>query len=128
MADAYEPGSIFKIFTAAAGLQEKVVDPDEVLDCGDGSIEVAGTRINDHHVFDQLSFRDVMAKSSDVGVDPRGPARWAARTSTATCATSASAAATGVDLPGESAGLLRPHAALERALARRRSRSARRSA
>jgi cell division protein FtsI (penicillin-binding protein 3) len=44
VADAYEPGSIFKIFTAAAGLQEKVVDPDEVLDCGHGSIEIAGTR------------------------------------------------------------------------------------
>ena len=68
VADAYEPGSIFKIFTAAAGLQEKVVDPDEVIDCGRGSIEVAGTVINDHHVFDQLTFREVIAKSSDVGV------------------------------------------------------------
>src|SRR5262245_1005221 len=52
VADAYEPGSIFKIVTAAAALQEKVVDPDEVLDCGHGSVEVAGIRINDHAVFD----------------------------------------------------------------------------
>ena len=43
--------------------------PDEVhrlrprLDRGRGHV-----RINDHHVFDQLSFRDVIAKSSDVGV------------------------------------------------------------
>ena len=57
MADAYEPGSIFKIVTAAAGLQEKVVEPDEVLDCGHGTIEIAGVRINDHAVFDQLTFR-----------------------------------------------------------------------
>src|SRR5262249_22999352 len=28
VADAYEPGSMFKIITAAAALQEKVVDPD----------------------------------------------------------------------------------------------------
>src|SRR5207247_4286007 len=35
VADAYEPGSVFKVFTAAAALQEKVVDPDEVIDCGD---------------------------------------------------------------------------------------------
>ena len=68
VADAYEPGSMFKIITAAAGLEEKVVDPDEVIDCGHGFLEVAGIRINDHKVFDSLSFRDVMAKSSDVGV------------------------------------------------------------
>jgi len=66
VADAYEPGSMFKIITAAAGLQEKVVDPDEVIDCGHGSIEIAGTRINDHAVFDQLPFRQVVAHSSDV--------------------------------------------------------------
>jgi cell division protein FtsI (penicillin-binding protein 3) len=59
---------MFKIITAAAGLEEKVVDPDEVIDCGHGFLEVAGIRINDHKVFDSLTFRDVMAKSSDVGV------------------------------------------------------------
>ena len=42
VADAYEPGCIFKIVTAAAGLQEKVVEPEEVLDCGHGTIEIAG--------------------------------------------------------------------------------------
>ena len=68
VADAYEPGSVFKLFTAAAALQEKVVNPDEVLDCGNGGIEIAGTLINDHAVFSALSFRDVIAKSSDVGV------------------------------------------------------------
>ena len=34
--DAYEPGSIFKIVTAAAGIQEKVVGTEEILDCGNG--------------------------------------------------------------------------------------------
>jgi cell division protein FtsI (penicillin-binding protein 3) len=107
VADAYEPGSIFKIFTAAAGLQEKVVSPDEVIDCGNGSIEVAGTVINDHHVFDHLSFRDVMAKSSDVGVI-RVAQRLGRENFNRYLTEFGFGAATGVELPGESAGLLRP--------------------
>ncbi len=107
VADAYEPGSIFKIFTAAAGLQEKVVDPDEVIDCGRGSIEVAGTVINDHHVFDQLTFRDVIAKSSDVGV-VRIAQRLGRENFNRYLTEFGFGTATGVELPGESAGLLRP--------------------
>ncbi len=37
VSDAYEPGSIFKIVTAAAGIQEKAVETEEILDCGNGS-------------------------------------------------------------------------------------------
>ena len=107
VADAYEPGSIFKIFTAAAGLQEKVVDPDEVIDCGRGSIEVAGTVINDHHVFDHLTFREVMAKSSDVGV-VRVAQRLGRENFNRYLTEFGFGTATGVELPGESAGLLRP--------------------
>jgi cell division protein FtsI (penicillin-binding protein 3) len=107
VADAYEPGSIFKIFTAAAGLQEKVVDPDEVIDCGHGSIEVAGTIINDHAVFDHLTFRDVIAKSSDVGVI-RVAQRLGRENFNRYLVDFGFGATTGVELPGESAGLLRP--------------------
>ncbi len=107
VADAYEPGSIFKIFTAAAGLQEKVVEPDEVIDCGRGSIEVAGTVINDHHVFDHLGFREVMAKSSDVGVI-RVAQRLGRENFNRYLTDFGFGTATGVELPGESAGLLRP--------------------
>jgi cell division protein FtsI (penicillin-binding protein 3) len=105
--DAYEPGSIFKIFTAAAALQEKVVDPDEVIDCGQGGIEVAGTRINDHQVFDQLSFRNVIARSSDVGVI-RVAQRLGRENFNRYMREFGFGAPTGVELPGESGGLLRP--------------------
>jgi cell division protein FtsI (penicillin-binding protein 3) len=105
--DAYEPGSIFKIVTAAAALQEKVVDPDELLDCGQGFVEVAGIRINDHAVFDQLRFRDVIAKSSDVGC-VRVAQRVGRENFNRYVRDFGFGALTGVDLPGESAGLLRP--------------------
>jgi cell division protein FtsI (penicillin-binding protein 3) len=105
--DAYEPGSMFKIFTAAAGIQEKVVTPDEVIDCGGGSIEIAGTRINDHHVFFNLSFRDVMAHSSDVGVI-RVAQRLGRENFYRYMRDFGFGAPTRVELPGESNGLLRP--------------------
>jgi cell division protein FtsI (penicillin-binding protein 3) len=105
--DAFEPGSIFKVITAAAALQERVVNPDEIIDCGQGSIEIANQRINDHAVFDRLSFRDVIAKSSDIGV-----IRVAQRLGRENMARYARdfgfGALTGVELPGESPGLLRP--------------------
>jgi cell division protein FtsI (penicillin-binding protein 3) len=107
--DVAEPGSVFKIFTAAAALQEKLVDPDEVIDCGHGAIDVAGTRINDHRVFDQLTFRKVMANSSNVGA-VRVAQRVGREGFNRFLREFGFGAPTGVELPGEPAGLLRPTA------------------
>ena len=41
VADSYEPGSVFKCITAAAGIEEGVVTPSEMFTCT-GSIAVAG--------------------------------------------------------------------------------------
>lgn len=67
VSDVYEPGSTFKIITIAAGLEEKVTRPDELIDCQMGSIVVAGMRIHDAHPHGILSLADVLADSSDVG-------------------------------------------------------------
>ena len=108
MADAYEPGSIFKIFTAAAGLQEKVVDPDEVIDCGHGSIEIAGIAHQRPRTSSTSSrFRDVMAKSSDVGV-VRVAQRLGRENFNRYMRDFGFGAPTGVDLPGESGGPAAP--------------------
>lgn len=68
IADLYEPGSSFKIFTAAAALEAGVVDPTDVFDCELGGITLYKIRIKDHKPFGALTFRDVLAKSSNVGV------------------------------------------------------------
>jgi len=107
VADAYEPGSIFKIVTAAAGIQERVVEPEEILDCGHGMIEIAGTRINDHAVFDRLSFKDAVVHSSDIGMVRVGQ-RVGRENFSRYMREFGFGAPTGVDLPGESSGLLRP--------------------
>jgi cell division protein FtsI (penicillin-binding protein 3) len=105
--DSFEPGSVFKVFTAAAALQEKVVDPDEVIDCGNGFIEIGSTRINDHAVFQSLRFREVISRSSDIGV-VRVAQRVGRDGFNRYMHEFGFGQPTGVDLPGESSGILRP--------------------
>lgn len=47
ISDTYEPGSVFKIFVAAAGLEEGVVDMEFTNTCT-GSIQVADNRVHCH--------------------------------------------------------------------------------
>jgi cell division protein FtsI (penicillin-binding protein 3) len=63
----YEPGSTFKLITLAAALDQGITRPDEVFDCENGSVLVAGHRIHDHKPYGLLTVADVLANSSDVG-------------------------------------------------------------
>lgn len=65
--DLYEPGSTFKVVTASAALEEKVVRADDLIDASGGSIRFGGRVIRDTHDYGVLSFSDVMVKSSNVG-------------------------------------------------------------
>jgi cell division protein FtsI (penicillin-binding protein 3) len=65
--DLYEPGSTFKIVTASAAFEEKVIDPDDQIDVSAGNIRFGARVINDDHNYGVLSFADVLVKSSNVG-------------------------------------------------------------
>ena len=65
--DVYEPGSTFKVVTASAALQEKVVKPTDIIDVSQGSISIGPRRVKDMHHYGPLSFEDVIVKSSNVG-------------------------------------------------------------
>ena len=101
--DAYEPGSTFKLITAAAALAADVVDPSDVFDCGDGEIWIDGRRIRDHKPFRDLTFRQVMAKSSNVGAIRAGLAVGGARLQKV-IDDFGFGVPTGIDLPGEASG------------------------
>ncbi len=107
VSDAFEPGSIFKIVTAAAGIQENVVAPGEMLDCGNGRIEIAGTVINDHAVFERLSFTEAVTRSSDIGMI-RVAQRLGRENFARYVRDFGFGVPSGIELPGESAGLVRP--------------------
>ena len=104
--DAYEPGSTFKVITAAAALEANLVDPEDIFDCERGSIVVEGVRIKDHKSFDKLTFREVLAKSSNVGAIKTG-LMVGKNGLYEQIAAFGFGRPTGVDLPGESPGLLR---------------------
>ena len=66
--DLYEPGSTFKIVTASAALEEKVIAPDDLIDVSRGAIDFPGRPpIRDDHPLGVIDFRTVIAKSSNVG-------------------------------------------------------------
>ena len=65
--DLYEPGSTFKLVTASAAIEEKVVTPGEIIDVSAGLIRFGSRVIDDMHRYGPLSFTDVIVKSSNVG-------------------------------------------------------------
>jgi cell division protein FtsI (penicillin-binding protein 3) len=65
--DVYEPGSTFKLVTASAALEERVILPHDIIDVSAGLIRFGGRVINDMHRYNQLTFADVVVKSSNVG-------------------------------------------------------------
>ena len=65
--DLYEPGSTFKIVTAGAALEEKMIRSSDQIDVSAGLIRFGGRVINDDHRYGVLSFEDVIVKSSNVG-------------------------------------------------------------
>jgi cell division protein FtsI (penicillin-binding protein 3) len=65
--DMMEPGSTFKIVTAAAALNEHKVRPDTTIFCENGLWNFGGRALHDHKPFGELSVQDILIKSSNIG-------------------------------------------------------------
>jgi len=102
----YEPGSTFKLITLAAAFDQGITRPEEVFDCENGAVYVAGHRIRDHKAFGLLSVSDILAQSSDVGAI-KIALRLGAPKFYDYIRVFGFGQLTGVDLPGESKGLVR---------------------
>ncbi len=107
--DAFEPGSTFKMITLAAALEAGAVEPRDIFDCEMGGIRFGRTLIKDHHPFGMLTVRQILAKSSNVGAIKLGQAAGRERFYH-TVEAFGFGRPTGIDLPSESAGILRPPA------------------
>jgi cell division protein FtsI (penicillin-binding protein 3) len=103
----YEPGSTFKLITLAGAFDQGLIRPEEVFDCENGAIYVAGHKIHDHKRFGMLTVSDILALSSDVGAikiaERLGAPKFYDYIHAFGFGTQ-----TGVDLPGETRGILRP--------------------
>ena len=103
----YEPGSTFKIVAYSAAIEKGLVRPEDKIDCQMGQITVAGRLIHDHHPFGLLTVADALAQSSNVGaiklgllVGNESMYEFMRRLGFGS--------RTGIDLTGESPGILRP--------------------
>jgi cell division protein FtsI (penicillin-binding protein 3) len=109
IADAYEPGSTFKIVTGSLALENRLVTLDEVIDTGDGTIRVANTTIAeaDRHRYGGLTLAGIFEHSSNIGIIRVGLRLGPRRLYEGATALGVGVP-TGVDLPGENAGIFRP--------------------
>jgi cell division protein FtsI (penicillin-binding protein 3) len=102
----YEPGSTFKLVTLAAAFDQNLIRAEEQFDCENGAVTVAGHLIHDHKKYGVLTVAEILANSSDVGA-----IKIALRLGSAKfydyIRGFGFGTPTGVDLPGESRGLLR---------------------
>jgi cell division protein FtsI (penicillin-binding protein 3) len=104
--DPYEPGSTFKAMLAAAALDTGVVRPQDMIFCENGRFPYGRWTINDAHPHGWLSFAEVVQYSSNIGTskvaEKVGRERYAAF-----LRAFGFGQRTGIDLPGESAGIVR---------------------
>jgi cell division protein FtsI/penicillin-binding protein 2 len=108
IADAYEPGSTFKIVTGATALDLRLVHLDEVIPT-DGAIRIGAVTINEdhHHDYGNLTLAGIFEHSSNVGIIRVG-LRLGSERLYAGASAFGVGKPTGVDLPGENAGIFRP--------------------
>ena len=107
VSDIYEPGSTFKMVTIAAALEEKITNPNEVIDCQMGSIVVAGKTIHDWKPYGLLSVSQILERSSDVGAIKLG-LRLGDDRMYHYIRTFGFGSQTGIELPAETRGITKP--------------------
>ena len=105
--DRFEPGSVMKVFTMTAALTQGVIKPTETIYCEHGTYQVGNVVIHDTHINDYLTPTQILAKSSNIGALKIGlrlgePGLYAALRRFGFGET------TGLPLPGEASGVLRP--------------------
>jgi len=70
ISDPYEPGSIFKVVTLAAGLDNKKITPGEMIDCGNMYYEdpVRKVKLSDDEPLGMQTVKGVLVHSSNIGM------------------------------------------------------------
>ena len=72
ISDAFEPGSLFKTFLAAAALEERVVRPLDSFYCENGAYKVYDRTIHDNSKHGWLTFQQIIKFSSNIGASKVG--------------------------------------------------------
>ena len=103
----FEPGSVFKVITLSAALETTNLRPETPINCGGGKITLFGRTIHDDHRYGILSMEDVLARSSNIGAINIGLTVGQEKLYDYV-RRFGFGRRTGVPLPGESPGMVRP--------------------
>ncbi len=68
IADQWEPGSIFKVLTASAILDNNLVDFEDSIYCEKGLWKINRNYLHDDKELEWLTFREIMELSSNIGI------------------------------------------------------------
>ncbi len=105
--DLFEPGSTFKIVTAAAAIEEKVISPGNVIYCENGKWFVRNHYLRDVHPYGTLKVSEIIEKSSNIGT-VKIAMKLGEEKLYEYCRKFGFGRPTEIDLPGEIGGILRP--------------------
>jgi cell division protein FtsI/penicillin-binding protein 2 len=105
--DDYEPGSMFKIVTISGVIQKKKVTPDEKIFCHNGVWLVRGHLLHDADPMGTLTVTQVIAQSSNIGTVQLAM-KLGRDTLYRYIRKFGFGEPTGLDLPGEASGILKP--------------------
>jgi cell division protein FtsI (penicillin-binding protein 3) len=105
--DRFEPGSVMKPFMIAGALTAGTLKPTDTIDCEHGVYQVGGVTIHDTHINDRLTPTQILAKSSNIGALKIG-LQLGEASLYATYRRFGFGEPTGLPLPGEAEGVLRP--------------------
>jgi cell division protein FtsI (penicillin-binding protein 3) len=108
LTDLYEPGSTLKPFTVATALESGRFKPQTLIDTAPGLIRVGDRTIRDTHNYGTLSVTGVIEKSSNVGATKIALA-LEKRSMWEMLRRAGFGEPTGIALPGEATGVLRPY-------------------
>lgn len=104
--DAFEPGSTFKIFLAAAALEEGLVHPDDLFYCEQGKYKILNHTIHDLKKFGWLSLEQILRFSSNIGA-AKVAEKLGAKRFYRYIKAFGFGAPTSIGLPGETSGVIR---------------------
>lgn len=104
----YEPGSTLKVILSAMAFEKGKVKWNDVFDCRGGKIELYKVSIKDHRNFSFLSFPEIIKYSSNVGAIKIALRMKEDEIYSFLKEGFKFSCKTGVDLPGEERGILRP--------------------
>ena len=104
--DLFEPGSIFKIVTIAAAIEENIVSPLQRFYCERGKWFIRSHYLHDTHKYEDLTVEEILIKSSNIGT-VKIALKLGKELLYRYCEEFGFGQFTGIDLPGEVRGILR---------------------